>query len=399
MAENQYTYVIVGAGLAGASAAKSIRENDSVQSILLIGEEKHLPYHRPPLSKGLWTGTKTVQSIMVEDSDFYSDNRIDTHLSDPVVALDAQDKVVTTRGGERFGFQKLLLATGGIPKKLPIPGGDHPDICYFRYLDDFERAQGLANEAEKALVIGGGFIGSEIAASLSKKTAVTMVYPEPTICARVFPESLGQAVQDMYTERGIDIVHEDSPETIEKKSGRFVTTTRSGKEIVSDMIVAGIGIKPNIDLAEQARLKTGDGIVVDDYFQTSDPVIYAAGDNAFFPYKSIGPRRIEHWDAALSQGAHAGRVMAGENEPFTYLPYFFSDLFDFGYEAVGKTDPRLETFADWEKENEIGVVYYLKDAVVQGALMCNVWDKVPQAREMIQKKEKVTPDALKGKLR
>jgi NAD(P)H-nitrite reductase large subunit len=399
MAENQYTYVIVGAGLAGGSAAQAIREIDSEQSLLLIGAEKHLPYHRPPLSKGLWTQTKTIPSIFLEDDRYYENNRIDTHRGDPVVELNAEEKWVVTKDGVRFGFEKLLLATGGAPKKLPIPGGDHPDIIYFRTLDDFTRAREIAAPGKKALVIGGGFIGSEIAAALSRnKLDVTMLFLGHVMCERVFPSSLGAAIQRMYEERGVHIRAGDAPVSIEKRTERFVITTRRGESIEADMIIAGVGIAPDTGLAAQAKLRTGNGIVVDDYFQTSDPVIHAAGDNALFPYKSLGARRIEHWDAAASQGAHAGRVMAGQMEPYTYLPYYFSDLFDFGYEAVGETDPGLETFADWKTENETGVVYYLKESRVRGVLLCNVWGQVDRARELVENQKPVSPDDLAGLL-
>ena len=166
------------------------------------------------------------------------------------------------------------------------------------------------------------------------------------------------------------------------------------------MVIVGIGIAPYLDLARNAGLQTANGIIVDEYLQTSLPDIYAAGDNAFFPYQALGKQtRIEHWDNALNQGKWAGRNMADAREPFTYMPYFFSDLFEFGYEAVGEVDARLETFADWQKENDTGVIYYLKDGKVKGAMMCNVWEKVEAARTLIRKGETMTPEKLRGAIR
>jgi len=165
-------------------------------------------------------------------------------------------------------------------------------------------------------------------------------------------------------------------------------------------VIVGIGIAPYLDLARNSGLQTANGIIVDEYLQASLPDIYASGDNAFFPYHVLGKQtRIEHWDNALNQGKWAGRNMAGAREPFTYMPYFFSDLFEFGYEAVGDVDARLETFADWQKENETGVIYYLKDGKVRGAMMCNVWEKVEAARTLIRKGDTMTPDKLRGAIR
>ena len=165
----------------------------------------------------------------------------------------------------------------------------------------------------------------------------------------------------------------------------------------SDIVIVGIGITPEVGVAERAGLKTGNGIVVNEYLQSSDSNIYAAGDNAFFPYQVLGEKmRIEHWDNAVNQGKWAGRNMAGANEPFTYMPYFFSDLFEFGYEAVGEVDSRLETFADWKKENDTGIIYYLKDNKVRGVMMCNVWGKVDAARELIRKQKKLPPEKIRG---
>ena len=165
-------------------------------------------------------------------------------------------------------------------------------------------------------------------------------------------------------------------------------------------MIVGVGVIPEMELAKSGGLEVGNGIVVNEYLETSSPDIYAAGDNAFFPYRALGqPMRIEHWDNALNQGKWAGRNMAGAHEPFTYQPYFFSDLFEFGYEATGEVDSRLETFADWQKENDTGVIYYLRDGKVRGVMMCNVWDKVETARELIRKGERMTPEKLRGLIR
>ncbi len=369
--------------------------------MLLLGAEKHLPYDRPPLSKKLWFGKKKVEDIFLHDQSFYDQNGVTVATGVTVTALDAKRKTVVTNDGNRYGYQKLLLATGGAPRRLSVPGGDLEGICYYRTLDDYLRLRAEAGEGTSAVVIGGGFIGSEIAAALHiNKVKVTMIFPEPYLVNRIFPESLGRALQDQYRSRGITVLANEKPASFRRKNNRFVTRIESGKELESDMVIAGIGIAPSLDLPRKAGLQTANGIIVDEHLQASLPGIYAAGDIAFFPYQALGKQvRVEHWDNALNQGKWAGRNMAGAHKPYTYMPYFFSDLFEFGYEAVGDVNAELETFADWQKENETGVIYYLKDGKVRGAMMCNVWDKVEVARKLIQRGEPVTKASLRGLIR
>jgi NADPH-dependent 2,4-dienoyl-CoA reductase/sulfur reductase-like enzyme len=398
MSEQPYSYIIAGAGLAGASAVEGIRERDKDGPILLIGLEKHLPYDRPPLSKKLWFGQKKVEDIFVHDEEFYRANKVELALGVELVGLDDESRTLLDSQGQSYHYDKLLLATGGVPRRLSIPGGDLGGISYYRYLDDYVRLRSDADEGKSAVVIGGGFIGSEMAAALSiNKLDVTMVFPEPYLVHRVFPESLGRAIQERYIQRGVRILAGDAPVSFEKRGGKLVTRMRSDRELVSDVVIVGIGIAPSVRLAELAGLATQNGIIVNEYLQTSNPSIYAAGDNAFFSYQALGQRmRIEHWDNALNQGKHAGLNMAGANQSFTYMPYFFSDLFEFGYEAVGDVNSSLQTFAGWQKENDTGVVYYLEDGKVRGAMMCNVWDKVEAARELIRKGERMTAEDLRG---
>jgi 3-phenylpropionate/trans-cinnamate dioxygenase ferredoxin reductase subunit len=396
-----YTYVIVGGGLAGASAVQGIRELDREGTILLIGGEQHLPYDRPPLTKKLWFGQKTVEEIFLHPREYYDQNGVDLMLGSLVTSVDAGKKTLADEKGRSFQYGKLLLATGGVPSRLPVPGGDIEEICYYRSLDDYLRMRKKATEGGSAVVVGGGFIGSEIAAALTfHKVRVTMIFPGPYICSRVFPEPLARALEKNFVRRGVKILTGDSPASVAKDAERFIVATTAGRRIESDMVVVGIGIKPSIELARGAGLQTGNGIILNGYLQSSEPDIYAAGDNALFPYQALGQQmRLEHWDCALNQGRQAGRNMAGANEQFTYMPYFFSDLFEFGYEAVGEVNAWLETFADWQKENDTGVIYYLKDGRVRGAMMCNVWDKVEAARELIRRGQPASPGSLRGMIR
>jgi NADPH-dependent 2,4-dienoyl-CoA reductase/sulfur reductase-like enzyme len=227
-----------------------------------------------------------------------------------------------------------------------------------------------------------------------------MLFPEQYLVSRVFPEALGRALMAQFLSHGIQVLTSEKPSAFSKEGGRFTTHTASGKKIASDMVIVGIGISPSLELAKSAGLQTGNGIVVNEYLQTSDADIFAAGDNAFFPYQVLGKQtRVEHWDNALNQGKRAGLNMAGAHMPYDYMPYFFSDLFEFGYEAVGDVDAQLETVADWQKENDTGVIYYLKDGKVRGAMMCNVWDKVEAARELIRKGKPVPKESLRGMIK
>ena len=401
MNQDAYDYVIVGGGLAGASAAAGIREIDKTGTILIIGSETERPYNRPPLSKQLWFGKKTIEQIFVEEPEFYADQKIALALGTTATSLDCEKKEIRDGSGDTFRYHKLLLATGGTPRRLAIPGGSLSGICYYRALDDYRRIRALAHEGRRALVIGGGFIGSEMAAALSSnKIAVSMLFPGRYLVSRVFPQDLGQALQRVYVERGVKVVAEDRPARIEQKNGGFVTHTERGQAIESDILLAGIGIAPNIELAQAAGLSTGNGIIVNESLQTSNPDVYAAGDNAYFHLYGLEQHtRIEHWDNAMAQGRTAGRNMAGAGERYEYMPYFFSDLFEFGYEAVGEISSELETYADWETKYETGAVYYLKANRVRGVMLCNIWERVDEARALIKSGKKLgSPSELRGRI-
>ena len=398
---DRYPYIIVGGQVAGAAAVDGIRELDAEGPILLLRREKHLPYDPPPLSKALWLGKKTVEQIYRHDQSYYDQQHVALRLGRQAVGLDPESKTVTDDEGVSYQYDKLLLATGGSPKRLSLPGADLPDLCYYRSLDDYLRVRASVGEGTSALVVGGGFIGSEMAAALhANGVSVTMLFLSPYLVSHVFPEELGQALQADYERRGITVHANDAPVAFEARDRKFATTTRRGNEITSDLVLIGVGIAPETALAETAGLETEDGIVVDEYLQTSHPDIYAAGDNAFFAYPGVARRmRLEHWDNAVGQGRQVGRNMAGADEPFTYMPYFFSDLFDFGYEAVGEVSSQLSVFADWAEPHQTGVLYYLDESKVRGVMMCNVWDKVEAARNLIREGGPVLPEDLRGAIR
>jgi NADPH-dependent 2,4-dienoyl-CoA reductase/sulfur reductase-like enzyme len=395
-----YTYIIIGGGLAGASAVDGIREIDRIGSILMLAEETNLPYHRPPLTKELWTGKKTVHTIKVHPQEYYNQKGVTLLLGSAAVSLDPAKKQVTDNQGRVYSFEKMLLATGGKPRKLSIPGGDLKGINYYRTLDDYHFLREQVQGRTSVLIIGGGFIGSELAASLIVNQAkVTMVFPTPYLVSAVFPDYLGLALQKYFEERGVRILAGDKPVVI-RQDRRFVTRTDQGREIESDLVVIGIGIKPATELAEQAGLDVKNGIVVNELLQTSHPDIFAAGDNCFFPSPVLEKMmRVEHWDNALTQGKWAGGNMAGRRLNYDYQPYFFSDLFDFGYEATGEITSESETLADWQEENRKGTLYYLRNKHLRGVMTCGIYGKMDAARELIRKGETVTVQKLQGAIR
>ena len=387
-----YHYLIIGGGMTAAAALGGIREVDPTGSIGMISTEPDAPYDRPPLSKSLWKG-KSLDTIWRKTED----KSLGMHLGNAVKQIARSEKRVVDDKGDVFTYQKLLLATGGRPRCLPF-GDDR--IIYFRTLSDYRRLRALTETGRLFAVIGGGFIGSEIAAALTMNgKEVAMIFPGQNIGERVFPRDLSQYVSGFYKQKGVEVFAGEKIVALESRDNQHVLTTVTRGQIVVDGVVAGVGIEPNIELAESAGLKADDGIIVDEFLRTHDPDIYAAGDVAAFHSPVLGKRiRVEHEDNANSMGRSAGRNMAGMNEPYNHLPSFYSDMFELGYEAVGEVDSRLETFADWKRPNEEGVVYYLRNARVRGVLLWNVWGQVQAARELIAESGPFTPKDLEGRL-
>jgi NADPH-dependent 2,4-dienoyl-CoA reductase/sulfur reductase-like enzyme len=392
-----YMYLIVGGGMTADAAVRGIREADRAGSIGLLGAEGHPPYDRPPLSKKLWKG-KPLESIWRQTES----PGVTLHLGRTARHLDPQNKRVTDDQGTAYGYGKLLLATGGTPRRLPF-GGEQ--IIYFRTLDDYTHLRELIGRGERFAVIGGGFIGSEVAAALAMNgKKVVMAFPEAGIGSRMFPHDLAQFLNDFYQQKGVEVLAGQVVNGLETRGGRAVLKVRDSqgqgeREVVADGVVAGIGIQPNVELAQAAGLEVDNGIRVDASLRTSHPDIYAAGDVANFYNPALDKRlRVEHEDNANTMGRLAGQAMAGRTVSYDHLPSFYSDLFELGYEAVGETDSRLETVADWKEPYREGVVYYLRDGRVRGVLLWNVWEQVDAARKLIAEPGPFRPDGLKGRL-
>ena len=387
-----YQYLIIGGGLAGDAAARGIRELDTKGSIGMFSTELNPPYTRPELSKGLWKG-HPLEKVWRGTKDL----GVELLLGRKVIHLDPLEKCIRDEQGDEYTFGKLLLATGGSPARLPF-GGD--DIIYFRDLQDYHHLRALSERGEQFLVIGGGFIGSEIAAALTMVGKnVVMVFPDETIGANVYPSDLSHYLNDYYRQKGVEVVTNDSVTGLEKSGDRFMVRTRNGRAFEVDGVVAGIGIRPNLELATQSGLQVENGIIVDEHLLTSAPDIFAAGDVANFHHSALGKRvRVEHEDNAIHMGRLAGRNMAGANESYTHVPMFYSDLFELGYEAVGEINSKMETVADWEEPFQKGTIYYLdpSNQRVRGILLWNVWGQVDRARALIAEAQPFKAADVKG---
>ncbi len=387
-----YKYLIAGGGMASDAAVRGIREIDKDGSIGVIGWEPDAPYTRPMLSKGLWKG-KPFEKVWRGTEKL----NVDLHLGNGAAELDPAKKLVRDDQGDEYSYEKLLLATGGTPNRLPF-GGE--DIIYFRELRDYQRLRALADDGERFLVIGGSFIGSEIAAALTmvgKKA--TLLFRGEAIAQGIFPKELSNYLNEYYLQKGVEVVPGDSPVALEKDNGLTIVRTRNGRSFEVDGVVAGLGIRPNVDMAKAAGLEVEDGIVVNEQLLSSVPDIYAAGDAAMFHHSTLGKQtRVEHEDNALHMGKLAGRNMAGASESYTHTPYFYSDLFELGYEAVGELSSKLETIVDWQEPFKKGVIYYLDQGRVRGVLLWNVWEKLDAARALLRAPGPFKESDLKGKI-
>jgi 3-phenylpropionate/trans-cinnamate dioxygenase ferredoxin reductase component len=389
----EYRYLVIGGGMTGDSACRGIRDHDDEGTIGLVGSEPHPPYVRPPLTKALWTG-KEESSIWRKTDEL----GVDVRVGRRIVSVDPDARTATDDAGETYSYERVLLATGGTPRNLPsAPDGG----VYYRTYDHYRLLRERVRDGLRVAVVGGGFIGSEIAAALTMNgCSVTILFPEPGIGARLFPSELSSFVSDYYRSKGVEVLAGEVVAEISRDDGGFRVETESGRTVEADEVVAGLGIVPNTDLAESVGLEVDDGIIVDDRGRAGGrDDLFAAGDVARFPVAALGgARRVEHEDHANTHGRHVGANMAGADAPYDHLPFFYSDLFELGYEAVGDVDSRLDAVAEWAEPNRKGVVCYVEDGKPRGFLLWDVWEKVDAARELIAAGDDVTPESLRALL-
>lgn len=377
------------------AAIGGIRKHDKEGVIGVFSSERYPAYNRPPLSKKLWLEDR-VEDIWCQPKG--APVGVQEHLANPITTINPEAHTVVDAWGNAWEYGKLLLATGGSPRKLPGPDAG---VRYYRTLDDyFSLYQALKPESQVVL-IGAGFIGSELAAVLATRGhRVTMIFPEEHLLTANFPRDLSKYIERTYREHQVELVAQTTVASVSRQGRGFLLKTEDGRSVTADVVVAGLGLLPNVELATAAHLEVSNGIVVDSHLETSAPDVWAAGDVASFslPFWS-GQLRLEHEDAALTQGRVAGENMAGAGKPYTHLPFFYSDMFAFGYEAIGRLDSRLEVFSDWTTFGEEGVLYYLDQGKVVGVLNWNVWDRIPAARELITSGTRVSnPKDLKGRI-
>jgi len=392
-----YNYLIVGGGMTAAAAVAGIREIDRKGTIGLVGAERHPPYDRPPLSKALWRGDP-LDSIW-RKVDWQG---VSVHAGRTAQSLDPTNRHVVDDQGVTYTYDKLLIATGCTPRRLPFGDGQ---FIYFRTVDDWQRLRHKMGQAKRIAIVGGGFIASELAASLAiNNQHVVMLFPDEGIGSRMYPPELATFLNDVYRQNGVEVLARSTVTGCEVRGETIVLAARddragANREVEVDGVVAGIGVRPNVELAQSAGLHVDDGIRVDASLRTSDPNIYAAGDVASFFDPSLKEwRRVEHADNATTMGGFVGVAMAGRTVVYDHTPFFYSDFFDFGYEAVGRVDSRLDMVIDWKVPFREGVIYYLHEGRIRGVLLWNIWGQVNAALRLIVESGSQALSNLTGRL-
>ena len=369
-------FVIVGASLAGAKAAETLRTEGFDGRVVLIGDEAVRPYERPPLSKDYLRGEKGFDSAAVHDENFYETNAIELRTSTAVTAFDTQRSEVTLDSGERIPYDRLLLATGSTPRRLSAPGAELAGVHYLRQLDDADALRQALMASCRVVVIGAGWIGSEVAASARQLGAeVAVIDPAAVPLERVLGPEVGAIYRDLHDEHGVKLHFGVTVESIKGSTTVEEVHLTDGTVTPADVVVVGIGVTPQVGLAQTAGLVVDNGIVVDEHLSTSAPGVYAAGDvaNAYHPL--YGTRvRLEHWSAALNQGPVAAMNMLGEPTVYDKVPYFFSDQYDLGMEYRGWAPVWDQVAFRGDPASRQFIAFWLLDHRVVAAMNANIWD-------------------------
>jgi 3-phenylpropionate/trans-cinnamate dioxygenase ferredoxin reductase subunit len=390
------TLAIVGASLAGASAATAARETGFDGRIVLIGDEPGLPYERPPLSKAILRDEAPPESADVHDEAHYTDQHIDLLSGRTVTDLDLVDRALVLDGNERIACTSIVLASGCIPRRLTVPGADLDGVHYLRTRADALRLRDALRPGIRVAVIGAGWIGTEVAASARQVGAeVVLTDPAPVPLRRVLGDTIGGVFAALHTDQGVRLRLGTRVSSLAGTTTVEQVVLDDGSIEVVDLVVVGIGVTPRTELAERAGLAIRDGIVADEHLRTGTPGVYAAGDVASAWHPHYGRHlRVEHWANALNQGAAAGANAAGAGQTYDRLPYFFSDQYDLGMEYLGLAGPDDDLTVRGDLADRRFIAFWHRDGIVTAAMNVNVWDVVDELRTIVQQRAVVDPNEL-----
>jgi 3-phenylpropionate/trans-cinnamate dioxygenase ferredoxin reductase subunit len=396
---DQRTFVIVGAGLAGAKAAETLRADGFAGRVLLIGAEPEAPYERPPLSKQYLAGSKQRRKLDVHEPGWYAAHEVELLVATRAVGLAPAVRAIRLGSGDHVGYDKLLLTTGASPKRLDLPGGGLSGVHYLRTVTDSDtlRAE-LADGGRRVVVVGGGWIGLETAAAArGHGNQVTVVEPQPVPLLAALGPELGAVFAELHREHGVDLRLRTGVAGFRGAGGRVVAVRTDRGEIPADVVIVGVGARPNTELAEGAGLAVDNGVVVDAALRTSNADVFAAGDvaNVFSP--RLGRHlRVEHWSNALHGGAAAARSMLGGALTYAPVPYFFTDQYDLGMEYAGYAAPgaydRIVYRGDVSGRRF--VAFWLAGDRVVAGMNVNVWDVTEAIQRLVRDRVRVDPDRL-----
>ena len=395
------SFIILGASLAGAKAAETLRAEGFAGRVILVGEEPDVPYERPPLSKGYLLGTEERDKAFVHERAWYDEQNIELRTGLRAEKLDPGAHVVTMATGERLDYGKLLLTTGSVVRRLQVPGVDLDGVHYLRRIEQADALRGVLVEGARLVVVGGGWIGLEVtAAARTHGASVTLVEVGSLPLQGALGDELAQVFADLHAEHGVDMRLSTGVREITGSGGRVASVTLDeGRSVPADAVVVGIGITPAVDLAQAAGLAVDNGVLVDAALRTSDPDIYAAGDvaNAYNPL--LGRRvRVEHWANALHGGPAAARSMLGQDVVFDRVPYFFSDQYDLGMEFSGYAEPGAydQVVFRGDVPGREFVAFWLADGRVLAGMNVNVWDVTSDIQRLVRSGSPVDPDRLRN---
>ena len=393
------TYVIVGASLAGAKAAETLREEGFSGGIVLLGEETERPYERPPLSKGYLLGKEEKSAAYVHDEGWYAQNEVDLRLGTSVTGLDPGARQVSLSDGFTVGYDRLLLTTGAVPRRLSAPGGDLDGVLYLRWMADSERLGAALRGSGTVVIVGAGWIGLEVAAAAREfGCAVTVVEPEPGPLYRHLGPELGSVFTNLHTEHGVTFRFEESVTELRGSGGSVrQAVTSAGAVLPADFVVVGIGAVPATSLASAAGLDVGNGVIVDAGLHSSAPDVFAAGDVANSYHPLLGRHvRVEHWANALNGGPAVARSMLGRGVSYDPVPYFFSDQYDLGMETAGLPEPGSydEVVYRGDRDAREFIAFWLHGGAVVAGMNVNVWDVTDDIQALIRSKRPVNPARL-----